>query len=330
MFDTLLNLVFKATSVQPDYVKSRCIAAKQSASACSICKDVCPHEAITFKRNKEVVIDDIDCTGCGICVQSCPSQALESKVSYQRGAPLKCSQVKGGAQTVQCLGRLGATDMLRLAGSKNKVTLVRGDCADCKIGTAQVPDFIEQNVDKARALATLNERELGFTLIEESHYDATDNPDVISRRDLLRGGWRGVQNTASDALAPLDPGGDDDNSLPKEQQSQYRALELAELPPEKKVPWILPRVADGCIMCPVCTNVCPTGAFHRDFKPEGREGTVLVLEPERCNGCNACVPACPTKVITLDEGVTWAELSGGSQEAFYKDPREGLGESVSR
>ena len=330
MLDNLLNLVFKVTSVQPEYTKEHCIAFKQTATACRICKEVCPHEAIKFKRNKEVLIDDIECTGCGICVQSCPSQALESKVAFQRGAPLKCSQVKGGAQTVQCLGRLSASDMLRLTGTKDKVTLVRGDCASCKIGTAQIPELVAQNVEEAQLLARLNGRELEFDLLEESSYDATDNPDKISRRDLLRGGWRGVQNTASDALAPLDPGGEDNDRLPKEMQTQYRLLELAKLPEETPVPWILPRVDDGCIMCPVCTNVCPTGAFHRDFKPEGKEGTVLMLEPERCNGCNACVPACPTKVISLDENVTWGELSSGSQEAFYKDPSEDTDKGFSR
>lgn len=330
MFDTLLNLLFKATSVQPEYTKRHCIAAKQSATACSVCRDVCPHEAISFKRNKEVVIDDIECTGCGICVQSCPSQALVSKVTYQRGAPLKCSQVKGRAETVQCLGRMTPSDYLRLAGTKDNVTLVRGNCADCKIGAEAVPTFIEEATSRAQALAELVGRDLGFETLTEERYDATDNPDVISRRDLLRGGWRGVQNTAADALAPLDPGGDDGDALPTDMRNQYRVLELADLSPDTSVSWPVPRVAEGCIMCPVCTNVCPTKAFRRDFKPEGKDGTALLLEPSRCNGCDACVKACPVKVISLDEQLNWFELSSGPQEAYYRDEKEGQVGGVSR
>lgn len=133
MWENLLNFIVKASNLQPDYTAEHCIAAKQSVAACHACRDVCPHTAITIY--KEVEIDEIDCTGCGLCVQACPSQALKAKVSYQPGASLKCSQVKGGAPTVQCLTRLSPTDLLRLAGRKETVTLARGDCANCKSAT---------------------------------------------------------------------------------------------------------------------------------------------------------------------------------------------------
>jgi ferredoxin len=324
MFDNLLKLLSNVTSVAPVYHREHCIAAKQSVAACHVCKDVCPHEAITLKRFVE--IDDVDCTGCGLCVQSCPSQALESKVNFQPGAPVKCSQVKGSAQGVQCLGRLSPTDLLRLAGTKNKVTLVRNDCANCKIGTQKIPEVLEQNILEAKTLADFRKRELSFEILQQEKYDATDNPDKISRRELLRGGFRSLQTTAAEALAPLDPGDAKEVSLPREMQRQYAVIESAKPEPTQNVPWVLPRVKDGCIMCPVCTNVCPTKAFSRDFKPKDKEGnelggSVLNLEPDRCNGCNACVKACPVKVISLDTNVTWEELSAGKEIAFHKKPQ---------
>lgn len=160
--------------------------------------------------------------------------------------------------------------------------------------------------------------------------DTVDDPDPVSRRELLRGGWRGIQRSASDALAPFDPGGEDDDSLPDEMQRQYRVIQAAKPEDDALVPWVLPRVADGCIMCPICTNVCPTKAFSRDFDAPDKDGAVLMLDPERCNGCNACVKACPVKVITLDEEVTWAELSGGKEEAYYRDPKQGAPGNVTR
>jgi hypothetical protein len=30
------------------------------------------------------------------------------------------------------------------------------------------------------------------------------------------------------------------------------------------------------------------------------------------------VVSCPVKVITLDEQITWGELSGGTQEVYHK------------
>jgi ferredoxin len=325
MFDNLLKLLSSVTNVAPVYHQEHCIAAKQSVAACHVCKDVCPHEAITLKRFVE--IDDVDCTGCGLCVQSCPSQALEAKVSFQPGAPIKCSQVKGSAQSVQCLGRLSATDLLRLAGTKNKVSLVRNDCSSCKIGTAVIPEKLNETITEAKKLADFRKRNLTFEILQQEKYDTTDNPDKISRRDLLRGGFRSIQATAADALAPLDSDDDKNDNLPKEMQRQYAVIAQAKPEPEQAVPWILPRVKDGCIMCPVCTNVCPTKAFSRDFKPKDKEGneipgSVLRLEPDHCNGCNACVKACPVKVISLDTNVTWSELSVGKEIAFHKKPQE--------
>jgi formate hydrogenlyase subunit 6/NADH:ubiquinone oxidoreductase subunit I len=330
MFDNLLKLLSSVTNVAPEYHREHCIAAKQSVAACQVCKDVCPHQAIKLKRFVE--IDDVDCTGCGLCVQSCPSQALESKPSFQPGAPLKCSQVKGSAQSIQCLGRLTPTDLLRLAGTKEKVTLVRNDCAKCKIGTEKIPEVLDEGVARAKMLAEFRKRNLEFQIIQQEKYDTTDNPDKISRRDLLRGGFRSLQTSAADALAPLDSMGETRSnekhvSLPREMQRHYALIEKAKPAAEDLVPWELPRVKEGCIMCPVCTNVCPTKAFSRDFKPKDKDGnelggSVLSLEPNHCNGCNACVKACPVKVISLDTNVTWQELSGGKETAFHKKPLE--------
>jgi len=332
MWDNLFKFVIKATNVNPVYTKEHCIAFNQSMSICSECKKACPHDAITFLRGKEVKIDEVDCTGCGICVQVCPSQALEPKHSYQSEVPIKCSQVKGGAQTVQCLGQLSPTDMLRLAGSKNTLTMVRSDCEGCKIGTERIPEFLEENIVKAKALAKVKDREISAKVQILEKFDAADNPERMSRRDLLRGGFKGLQTTASDMLAPLDPGGEEEKTLPREMQRQYRIIQSSQPEQEELVPWVLPRVDDGCVMCPMCTKACPTDAFQRDYHPKDKEGgSVLMLEPEKCNGCNACVTACPTKVITLDDKVTWGELSNGPLEAFYKPPYiKSIDGSVSR
>lgn len=321
----------RASNIQPAYTPEHCLVVTRAVGGCSICKDICPHEAITIGR--QVSIDEVDCTGCGLCVQACPSQALLSSTSFQTGAPVKCSQVKGSAQSVQCLTRLQPTDMLRLASRKDNVTLVRSDCAACKIGSAEVPGRVEALIDKAKDLAAVRGRTLTATVQQEDRYDATDNPDTLSRRDLLRGGLRSGQRFSADLLAPLEAFSAteaEEKGVPIELERQLLTIRAAKPDPEQHVPWVLPRVAEGCIMCPVCTNVCPTDAFKRELTPvkEGGGG-VLKLEPERCNGCNACVTSCPVKVITLDEEVTWDELSGGTQEAYRKAGR-GQSGTVSR
>ncbi len=196
-----------------------------------------------------------------------------------------------------------------------------------------MPERVDRLVKKAQDLAAVRDRTLSVVVQQETHYDATDNPDAMSRRDLLRGGLRSGQRFSADLLAPLEAFSAteaEEKGVPIELERQLLTIRAAKLESEQQVPWVLPRVHEGCIMCPVCTNVCPTDAFERELTPvkEGGGG-VLKLEPERCNGCNACVTSCPVKVITLDTEVTWGELSGGVQEVYHKAGGGGKG-SVSR
>jgi len=331
MFDQLLNFVIRATNIAPKYKEEHCLVVSRAVGGCDICKEVCPHEAITIKR--KVIIDDIDCTGCGLCVQECPSQALTANVTFQKGIPLKCSQVKGGAQSVNCLARLQATDLMRLSGNKGSVKLLHGDCADCKIGTEAVLEAVDKVADEAKTLASLLGRDLEVSREFAEKYDSQDNPDKISRRDFLRGGLRSVQENSADVLAPLEAlaNVEEEKGLPIEHVKKLAIIEVSQPEPEDLVPWRLPRVAEGCIFCPVCTNICPTDAFSREFeKPALRSGGTLNLEPDKCNGCDACVTSCPVDVISMDDNVTYQELTGGVQAAFVKETPTTEEKTVSR
>lgn len=309
MLKNLLEFAFRITSVEPEYHENRCLSAGKSADVCSACRDACPHSAITI--SKRVEIDDVDCSGCGLCIQACPSQALTSKVNYRAGQPLRCSRVTGSSQAVHCLGQLQPSDLLQLAGSSESVTLVHNDCASCKIGTAAVLDAVAANSEDAKLLAALHGHQLHVELHETTAFqDTTAEARAISRRELLTGGWRNLQQGAADLLAPLDPGSDDNDSRPVELQRRFALIKSAGPAAEQLVPWVLPRISDRCIMCPVCTNVCPTDAFEREYDPDGT--SYLKLKPDHCVDCGICVTACPVGAITLDPQVSWAELESPS------------------
>jgi len=69
------------------------------------------------------------------------------------------------------------------------------------------------------------------------------------------------------------------------------------------VPYV---VADPCVKCKYtdCVTVCPVDCFH-----EG--ANMLVIDPEECIDCGACVPECPAEAIFLDEDLPakWANYT---------------------
>jgi len=83
-------------------------------------------------------------------------------------------------------------------------------------------------------------------------------------------------------------------------------------------------VAEPCIKCKYtdCVEVCPVECFS-----EGEN--FLVIDPEECIDCGACVPECPTEAIFLDEDLPgkWAnyeqlnaELAGSWPRIYAQKP----------
>lgn len=57
-------------------------------------------------------------------------------------------------------------------------------------------------------------------------------------------------------------------------------------------------VTEPCVKCRYtdCAAVCPVEAFHLD-------GEMLVINPDTCIDCDACVPECPVEAIYPEDKV---------------------------
>ncbi|HLL72332.1 MAG TPA: ferredoxin family protein [Pyrinomonadaceae bacterium] len=67
-------------------------------------------------------------------------------------------------------------------------------------------------------------------------------------------------------------------------------------------------VCEPCFGCRYtdCALVCPVEAFHLDD-----EMAALVINPETCIDCDACVPECPVEAIFAEDKVPaeWAHYT---------------------
>ena len=47
----------------------------------------------------------------------------------------------------------------------------------------------------------------------------------------------------------------------------------------------------ACILCGVCTGVCPEGALSMDES--------VTVDPKLCAGCGTCIATCPTQALSF-------------------------------
>jgi len=78
--------------------------------------------------------------------------------------------------------------------------------------------------------------------------------------------------------------------------NHWRHVEFVEQQTDDGLRWLMN--SDVCKHCTTaaCLDVCPTGALFRT------EFETVVVQPDICNGCGYCVPACPYGVIDRREG----------------------------
>ena len=289
LLDNLLNAFLKATDPRPRYTEARCLLYKNSVGGCDRCYQVCPHGAVRLEGWR-VELDEALCTGCGLCTGVCPGVALEYPLGGIQEAlirgkgQLRCSKAEGKGEEVLCLGRL-TPGLLAEAGSRfGKVVLARGACVSCRIGGPSVPEHLERMAEEARRYHPLE-------------VEVVEGPlpgEPVGRRELFQALLGSAKRTAADLVPELPlPAPEEEKGLPPELRLRRLAAERAF-----EVRWPRIRVEEGCTLCPVCTNVCPTGAVRR--VREGEE-YVLYLQVETCTGCGACVESCPPQVIRLEE-----------------------------
>ncbi|MER3554852.1 MAG: ferredoxin [Meiothermus sp.] len=316
LLDNLVGAFLKLTDPTPEYTGPRCLLERNSVDGCDKCASVCPHEAITLE-SYNAAVDDVKCTSCGLCTAVCPGIALEFPLGpiqegLHRGkGQIRCSKVHGTGDEVRCLGQLTPGALAEASAKFGELTLAHGDCASCKIGGPTIPERVEWAV---------NEGKKYFPPLSAKLQAGALAGAAVGRREFFGAMLGGAKRSAAELVPELPFAAVEAEDERSERPAELRLRAVAARRAEE-VAWPKITVAEGCTLCPVCTNVCPTHAVERVRETvEGlSEEYVVMLDVAACTGCGACVSSCPPQVISLAEA-NKAEVFGERLELYRGVP----------
>ncbi|MCB9137005.1 MAG: 4Fe-4S binding protein [Caldilineaceae bacterium] len=311
----------------PIDVRGECCTHRwNKESACSLCLDGCPTQALALEEG-EIVLDETRCVRCEFCFRVCPTDVFHGSneavmllksvaaLSPRRSLSLACinegvtdAAIAADAEAVvqlrTCLASLGRAAYAGLAALGVEAIHVRLDqCETCPLGTLR--PHIEAVCREAQALVEIDVTVDGE--IDPEFEPARAEPDSrpvvrtyqpkVSRRAFLRRPASAAQ--VPDDLLPSEPTAD--KTPPVERRFLLHFLE--QIPASRRGDGtFLPDigVTDSCTACGVCATVCPNGALEleKELTPE-QEHFRLNFDPASCTACNLCVELCPPQALAF-------------------------------
>jgi len=291
----------------PRLTVSRCLRARFHESRCVRCLDECLHGAI--RLDGVVRIDGERCRDCMACTAACPSGALEVAHDFQRiveRRPPTDALILGCTRhppdpgiRVPCLGMLSEEHLVYLfASCPDPISLVTASCAECENVSA-----VERMKDRLLRL----ERLTFLPFVDRVRF-VTVRPDPVERlydrRSFFTALKRKVVSQAAGRVASgpdSDPDrartGVDYSSKRIPQRCRLLAAALARVTADQAriigdVLHFRMELSESCDGCFACVAACPTGALESS-SPGPR------LNEAACTGCDLCSEFCLNDAIQI-------------------------------
>jgi len=286
--------------VLPEVIAERCVHALMEKATCRACVDACPRDAWVIDEDM-LGIDTGRCDACDLCVPVCPQGAIEGRFS-----PSFQATDQGGAAFAACeyagvsSRREGVMPCLHALGISDLLQLRRKGAgflvtsrADCASCERGGAKRLEQWLEETNCL--LESR--GQSPLKHRDLDATTWLKTFRRIRALA------------AARTLDRRAFFRNAvkLPKERlDAAVEDMTDVFLPPAMLleggsrdalypcVPSIDPECCNGC---DACVRLCPQNAILLENKEQ--IGYAYSIHAEHCSGCGICIDVCEQNAVSL-------------------------------
>ena len=361
---TIINAAIKVLVKGDIEIKSfLCPSLKSPKSACRLCVDTCPADAISLT---EEVIDEKKCFNCGICVSVCPagvySSRTESDSAIVEAAKKSAVYNSDGTMSVtfscgmieneeklsvklKCLGRLNENIILWLKrlGIRTQ-EYEKGECAQCKISPGYT--VFKQNLRLARLIedslgkdcwskfknSTDEKNEGGNTAQKGSGFSRRDFFRAVRGKSLLKVGEIVEDLSEKEKKFDVKKKGESGKRRLLKQIVSFADdnMERVEASGGIMLPFGEAQINEFCMGCDVCAMLCPTAAIG---KRTDEKKVHMEFSYERCFNCGLCTEVCLTNAISLtsvfDAGKLVSSPSYKILKSFLKGTCELCGQEFS-
>lgn len=293
---------------RPEFLDGRCVHALLAQASCALCAGACPRGALSLDDDA-LGFDAVACDGCGLCVASCPQQAIALPVEEAAGPLREAERLYLAEAGWDAEARAAAGPSLNELGWEALLGLHAAGVRALLLPAPPEDRPPEEYVPAQGA------REPPLWQRVNALLESRGLPPLTVRR-VARAQWLAG---AQAALAARDVAPRRRAFLRRlvepvvEELATPAAPPLAALPePPGAEPAVYPAVPLidplRCEGCDACTRVCPTGALVLDPEPSTPR---YVLDPARCTGCGMCVDVCAPRALRLE---LWGRARAGVVE----------------
>ncbi|MEW6717357.1 MAG: 4Fe-4S dicluster domain-containing protein [Chloroflexota bacterium] len=324
---------------------AHCLHARGRLSACEVCFDVCPTEAI--QPGKPPTLNAEKCRTCLACLPVCPVGAysaddavpsllncaarlegrlLELLCELHPSADEGISADSVGIRLRGCLAGLGSGAYLALVAMGIQRIIARTDvCEDCPWSSLE-PRIQAQIAHSNQLLSAWGKDSVlsCITVLSEGQkrplWEAENPP--LSRRDLFqmvaKQGQVAIARamTAEQITGERRPGRDRlriigaMSHLPECQGETGLLLDTGD--------YAILSVSEECSACAVCVRVCPTSALQMQQSNKEMHYR-LQFNPRLCIGCELCVHVCLPKAMDVNHTPTYSQVFGVSDSVVLSE-----------